>query len=97
MLYVQMQLCERTLRQWLDIRNKQESSVVNVKQSLAIFQQVVSGVCYIHSQSIVHHDIKVSLLDTSFSSVLVHNNLEPFTWNRVLKKVVVSHLMRTGS
>lgn len=58
MLYVQMQLCERTLRQWLDFRNTQEPAVVNVKQSIAIFQQIVSGVCYIHSQSIVHHDIK---------------------------------------
>ena len=75
MLYVQMQLCERTLRQWLDIRNTQEPAVVNVMQSVAIFQQIVSGVCYIHSQSIVHHDIKVSLLNTSVSSLLVHKNL----------------------
>jgi serine/threonine protein kinase len=49
----------------------QEPAVVNVKQSIAIFQQIVSGVCYIHSQSIVHHDLKVSLLNNSFSNILV--------------------------
>lgn len=63
MLYVQMQLCERTLRQWLDIRNARKPAIVDMKQSIAIFQQIVSGVCYIHSQSIVHHDIKVSQLN----------------------------------
>lgn len=67
MLYVQMQLCERTLRQWLDIRNAEEPTVVDMKQNVAIFQQIVSGVCYIHSQSIVHHDIKVSQLSASFN------------------------------
>jgi translation initiation factor 2-alpha kinase 1 len=69
MLYVQMQLCEQTLRQWLDIRNVEEPTMVDMKQSVAIFQQIVSGVCYIHSQSIVHHDIKVSQLNTSFNNV----------------------------
>ncbi|XP_069698576.1 eukaryotic translation initiation factor 2-alpha kinase 1-like [Periplaneta americana] len=57
-LYVQMQLCERTLKEWLDWRNAQTPPVVDLKQSVAIFQQIVSGVCYIHSQNIVHHDIK---------------------------------------
>lgn len=69
MLYVQMQLCERTLRQWLDIRNAEEPTVVDMKQNVAIFQQIVSGVCYIHSQSIVHHDIKVSQLSISFNNI----------------------------
>ncbi|PNF23464.1 Eukaryotic translation initiation factor 2-alpha kinase 1 [Cryptotermes secundus] len=68
MLYVQMQLCERTLRQWLDIRNAEEPTVVDMKQNVAIFQQIVSGVCYIHSQSIVHHDIKPS-------NIFVNHNL----------------------
>jgi serine/threonine protein kinase len=71
MLYVQMQLCERTLRQWLDVRNAQEPAVVDVMQSITIFQQIVSGVCYIHSQSIVHHDIKVSQLNTSFINISI--------------------------
>lgn len=68
MLYVQMQLCEQTLRQWLDIRNAEDPPMVDMKQNVAIFQQIVNGVCYIHAQSIVHHDIKPS-------NIFVNHNL----------------------
>lgn len=60
-LYVQMQLCEETLRHWLDSRN--HSSVVPLSESLCLqmFKKIVQGVEYIHSQGIVHHDLKVIL------------------------------------
>uniref|UniRef100_A0A1B6EU29 non-specific serine/threonine protein kinase n=1 Tax=Cuerna arida TaxID=1464854 RepID=A0A1B6EU29_9HEMI len=58
-LYIQMQLCHVTLRQWLDDRNH---SFEPVKEThcLALFKKIVQGVEYIHSQGIVHHDIKPS-------------------------------------
>ncbi|GLH09706.1 Eukaryotic translation initiation factor 2-alpha kinase 1 [Gryllus bimaculatus] len=56
-LYIQMQLCSSTLRDWLNERNAISPSV-NVKECLRIFHDIVLGVQYIHSQGIVHHDIK---------------------------------------
>lgn len=60
-LYIQMQLCTSTLRDWLDQRN---SNMVNrgidLRECLQIFHDIVCGVQYIHSQGIVHHDIKPS-------------------------------------
>lgn len=64
-LYVQMQLCERTLRQWLDVRNVSLPAYPLASNSsegilaLNLFRKIVRGVDYIHSQGIVHHDIKV--------------------------------------
>jgi len=58
-----MQLCELTLRQWLDTRNSagQVDTARIIPSGLNIFQQVVRGIEYIHAQKIVHHDIKVIL------------------------------------
>lgn len=53
-----MQLCEVTLRQWMDTRNHSLHEIEEA-QCLALFKKIVQGVEYIHSQGIVHHDIKV--------------------------------------
>lgn len=58
-LYIQMQLCQQTLRQWLDVRNS-DSIEINIDKCIDIFTKVVKGVEYIHSRGIVHHDIKPS-------------------------------------
>lgn len=63
-LYIQMELCDtKTLRVWIDEKNTQ-----NVKKSrrdarrredsLTIAQQLIAGVEYIHSKSLIHRDLK---------------------------------------
>ncbi|NWI38087.1 E2AK1 kinase, partial [Picathartes gymnocephalus] len=68
MLHIQMQLCEISLWDWIADRNKrcnkrsEDSSspyqLVDVHWTMKIFQEVVEGVCYIHSMGVMHRDIK---------------------------------------
>lgn len=75
-LYIQMKLCHKTLRNFLDERNEQENffeyyrqfSPIDENDSSAslqvvgfgMFQQICNGLEYIHGKGIVHHDIKPS-------------------------------------
>ncbi|NXH65728.1 E2AK1 kinase, partial [Hydrobates tethys] len=68
MLHIQMQLCEISLWDWIVDRNKrcnertEETSspyhLVDVHWTMKIFQELVEGVCYIHSMGVMHRDIK---------------------------------------
>ncbi|KAF4804429.1 Eukaryotic translation initiation factor 2-alpha kinase 1 [Turdus rufiventris] len=68
MLHIQMQLCETSLWDWIADRNKrcnkrsEDTSspyhLVDVRWTMKIFQEVVEGVCYIHSMGVLHRDIK---------------------------------------
>ncbi|XP_049644567.1 eukaryotic translation initiation factor 2-alpha kinase 1 isoform X2 [Suncus etruscus] len=66
MLHIQMQLCKRSLWDWIVERNTRdrecmdEASCPYVMASVAmkIFQELVEGVFYIHSMGIVHRDLK---------------------------------------
>ncbi|NXP45451.1 E2AK1 kinase, partial [Heliornis fulica] len=68
MLYIQMQLCEISLWDWIVDRNKrcsertEETSspyhLVDVHWTMNIFQELLEGVCYIHSMGVMHRDIK---------------------------------------
>lgn len=64
-LYIQMALCEQTLEQWL-----REINVTPEPIGKAIFQQILYGVDYMHSQKIVHHDLKPSNIFISTSGQL---------------------------
>ncbi|XP_068278840.1 eukaryotic translation initiation factor 2-alpha kinase 1 [Nyctibius grandis] len=68
MLHIQMQLCEISLWDWIVDRNKrcnertEETSspyhLVDVRWTMKIFQELLEGVCYIHSMEVMHRDIK---------------------------------------
>ncbi|XP_064599174.1 uncharacterized protein LOC135465773 [Liolophura sinensis] len=63
-LYIQMELCSHTLQEWLAKRNMSRgdnsdgASVIDVFENMRIFQQLVRGVQYIHSQGVLHRDLK---------------------------------------
>ncbi|KAF5270509.1 hypothetical protein FQA39_LY08387 [Lamprigera yunnana] len=64
-LYIQMALCQTTLKQWLETRNQAgfQNDVLVSKSAnsvIEILRQLLVGIEYIHSKRIVHHDIKPS-------------------------------------
>ncbi|CAL1688581.1 unnamed protein product [Lasius platythorax] len=65
-LYIQMSLCEQTLEQWM--RGRRNASPEPVIR--AILQQILCGIDYMHSQNVVHHDIKPSNIFISTSGQL---------------------------
>ncbi|XP_033975109.1 eukaryotic translation initiation factor 2-alpha kinase 1 isoform X2 [Trematomus bernacchii] len=67
MLYIQMQLCERSLKDWISERNtkpKEEQTsrcpygCVNTEHTLSLLKKILEGVEYIHSRGIMHRDLK---------------------------------------
>ncbi|CAH1269228.1 EIF2AK1 [Branchiostoma lanceolatum] len=63
-LYIQMQLCQRSLRDWMVSRNAQAAllrdpfSFVSEDENMRLFQEILQGVNYIHSQGLMHRDLK---------------------------------------
>lgn len=61
-LYFQMELCEGdTLRAWIDKRNSSNEHFLERRADAAqISRQVLTAVAYIHSEGLIHRDLKVS-------------------------------------
>lgn len=60
-LYMQMQLCQTSLKHWLSVRNK---SISNGKKffhesvSFLIMKQIAAALLFIHSRNLIHRDVK---------------------------------------
>ncbi|XP_041671281.1 eukaryotic translation initiation factor 2-alpha kinase 1 isoform X2 [Cheilinus undulatus] len=67
MLYIQMQLCERSLKDWISDRNNKPTDehtsrspygCVDAEHTLSLLRRILEGVEYIHSRGIMHRDLK---------------------------------------
>ncbi|CAC5403995.1 EIF2AK1 [Mytilus coruscus] len=82
-LFIQMELCSLTLREYMQKRNTQCSSFLEFKTyaaaNMRIFKQLVKGVDFIHTNGLIHRDLKVSVnkgVDFIYSNGLIHRVLK---------------------
>ncbi|XP_029963111.1 interferon-induced, double-stranded RNA-activated protein kinase-like isoform X2 [Salarias fasciatus] len=58
-LYIKMELYDKTLSDWIDNMNESNTSHFKRREeSLPVARQIVYGVDYIHSQNLIHRDLK---------------------------------------
>lgn len=76
-LFIQMGLCQITLKNWLENRNyshDNDLALVQIKNQvqsetvMEILRQLLCGIHYIHSKNVVHHDIKPSNIFLQFDA-----------------------------
>ncbi|KAI8143516.1 kinase-like domain-containing protein [Fennellomyces sp. T-0311] len=68
MLYIQMQLCPATLHDFIKYRN--QSCEVDSQRNIDIFSQILEGAHYMHSQGVIHRDLKPTNIFLSMPSSL---------------------------
>ena len=87
-LFIKMELCKQTLRNFLDSRIK-----INRSENLNIFKQIVNGLDYLHSMNIIHRDLKPSNIMFDFNnkikigdfgmSINIHSNQSLIDYDEV--------------
>lgn len=55
-LFIQMELCDLTLKDWIERRDEYEN--FNYLNSKNVFKQIVTGLNFIHMNNLIHRDIK---------------------------------------
>ncbi|XP_052817103.1 eukaryotic translation initiation factor 2-alpha kinase 1-like [Mya arenaria] len=58
-LYIQMELCSLTLKDWMTERNDRPCDMIKyTDKNMKIFRQILKAVEYMHSQGVMHRDLK---------------------------------------
>jgi|SRR5579859_702570 len=56
--YIQMEMCDGDLHEYLQERYVQDHEPLTAAEIWNIFRQIMTGIEYIHSQGMVHRDLK---------------------------------------
>lgn len=54
-LYIQMELCKTSLKDWLETNRERNKEIIKHR-----FHQIACGVDYIHSEGLMHRNLKVN-------------------------------------
>jgi serine/threonine protein kinase len=80
-LFIQMELCDMNLKEWLDKRDEYEN--FDYDHSKNIFKQIVSGLNFIHQNDLIHRDIKpdnIFLFNIYKNKHIPNNKLDDFNY-----------------